>query len=406
LLEKYPEISDFDYLSSTCINTGFVSPATVIFKVLFVHISTITSLINMKKVNISRRKFIGSAATIAIGSTAFGMNALEGCSQNVKSRKDIVSIVKVRDGNIAKAVEEAIELLGGINAVTRGQNSILLKPNLVAPDKRYTTKPEVVEAIARLMLKSGKEVMIGEGSAAAESFNAFGDEQFITKKREILDGMQQYVFDALGYTELARSLNIPLINLHSGEIVEVPLTGGFAANSLKIHKKLTEVDLVCSVPMMKTHVLATVTLAMKNLVGLYPGTEYYAMRSWLHDRALEKGSKGVAFEVVDINRAVKTGLSVIDATTAMEGNGPTAGTLVDMGLIIAGTCPLATDMVGATLMGFEINEIPAFTLAHKAGMEPGNLDDIEIRGLTIEQTQRKFVKPEILQWADFGYKEM
>lgn len=360
----------------------------------------------MKKDNISRRRFIGSAATLAIGSAAFGMNLSDGLSTNTPSKKNIVSIVRVKNGNIARAVEEAIDLLGGVKSVTSGQDRILLKPNLVAPDKKFTTKPEVVKAIAQLLQKAGKEVMIGEGSAAAESFNSIGDEQFITKKRKILDGMQQYVFDTLGYTEMAKSLNIPLINLHSGDIVEVPLRRGFAANSVKIHKKLTEVDLVCSIPMMKTHVLATVTLSMKNLIGLYPGTEYYAMRSWLHDRALEKGSQGVAFEVIDINSAVKTGLSVIDATSAMEGNGPTAGTLVDMGLIIAGTSPLATDMVGAALMGFEINEIPAFTLAHMTQMEPKTLDEIDIRGLTIEQTRRRFVRPEIIQWSNFGYKEL
>ena len=91
--------------------------------------------------------------------------------------------------------------------------------------------------------------------------------------------------------------------------------------------------------------LATVTFAMKNIIGLYPGTEYYAVRSWLHDRAAEAGSPGVAYEVIDMNSAVKTGLSVIDASSAMEGDGPTGGTLVDMGLIIAGTSPLVTDMV-------------------------------------------------------------
>jgi uncharacterized protein (DUF362 family) len=222
--------------------------------------------------------------------------------------------------------------------------------------------------------------------------------------------MQEHVFNALGYTELARSLNIPLVNLHSGEIVEVPLKNGFAAKSVKIHKSLTEIDLLCSVPMMKTHTLANVTLAMKNLIGLYPGTEYYAVRSWLHDRAAEAGSPGVAYEVIDMNNAVKTGLSVIDASTAMEGNGPSDGTLVDMGLIIAGTCPLATDMVGAALMGFEIDEIPAIVLAHKSGMLPGTFNEIEIRGLRIDQCKRQFVRPNIMKWTAinkfWGAKEL
>ena len=322
----------------------------------------------MKKHGISRRKFIGSAAVAALGSTVLGLRNVYGKSNDRKVSRDVVSIVRVKDGNIQGAVEEAIDLSGGIKALTRGKERILIKPNLVAPDKACTTKPEVVRTLAYLMKNAGKEVMIGEGSAAAESFNVIGNDTFRTRKREILDGMQKYVFDTLGYTEMANTLKIPLINLHSGNIIEVQLSNGYAANSVKIHKVLTDVDLVCSVPMMKTHTLATVTLAMKNLIGLYPGTEYYSVRSWLHDRAAARGSVGVAFEVIDMNNAVKTGLSVIDATSAMQGNGPFNGTLVDMGLIIAGTSPLATDMVGAALMGFGMDEIPVLNLAHKSGM--------------------------------------
>lgn len=364
----------------------------------------------MTKIKISRRKFIGSASTVAVGSAAFGLNFAYGDSLTGKSKKEIVSIVRIKDGNIAKAVEEAIELLGGIKTATRGKDKIMLKPNLVNPGIACTTKVVVVKTLAQLMKKAGKEVSIGEGSAGAPNFNNFDNVAFRTKKREILDGMQQYVFDTLGYTEMAKELDIPLINLHSGVIVEVPLKNGFVAKSVKIHKSLSDIDLLCSVPMMKTHVLATVTLAMKNLIGCYPGTEYYSVRSWLHEKAAEVGSPGVAYEVIDMNRAVKTGLSVIDASSAMEGNGPTEGTLVDMGLIIAGTSTLAADMVGASLMGFEINEIPAIVLAHKTGMVPTSVDNIEIRGLSINQNKRQFVKPNIMKWSEisnsFGVKEL
>lgn len=359
---------------------------------------------------ISRRKFVGIASTALIGSTAFGLHPVHRNSLYGKPRKEIVSIVRVIDGNIARAVEEAIDLLGGIKTVTRGKDTIMLKPNLVAESPVFTTKLVVVKTLAQLMKKAGKEVLIGEGSAAASSFNFINNETFRTNKRQILDEMQQYVFYTLGYTEMAESLNVPLINLHTGEIVEVPLKNGFVTNSVKIHKSLTEIDLLCSVPMMKTHVLGTVTLAMKNLIGLYPGTEYYSVRSWLHDKAAEAGSPGVAYEVIDINNAVRTGLSVIDASTAMEGNGPADGNLVDMGLIIAGTSPLATDMVGATLMGFELKDIPAIVLAHITSMQPATLDDIEIRGLSPDQCKRNFLKPEIRKWADinkfWGYKEL
>jgi len=364
----------------------------------------------MNKSKITRRKFVITTGTLAVGSAALGLNLDYGYVPGSKQEKQIVSIVRIKNGNIASAVEEAIDLLGGINTVTEGRNRIMLKPNLVSDSPTATTKPAVVKAVAQLMQKAGKEVLIGEGSAAAYPFNANETEVFRTNKREILDKMQQHVFDALGYSEMAKSLNIPLINLHSGEIVEVPLPQGYASKSVKIHRSLTDVDLLCSIPMMKTHQLATVTLAMKNLIGLYPGTEYYSVRSWLHDRAAEAGSPGIAYEIIDMNNAVRTGLSVIDASSAMEGNGPSDGTLVDMGLIIAGTSPLAADMVGTLLMGFDLDEIPAISLAHQIGMLPVSMDDIEIRGLTIDECMRKFRRPDIYKWTDinklWGVKEL
>ncbi len=137
---------------------------------------------------------------------------------------------------------------------------------------------------------------------------------------------------------------------------------------------------------------------MKNLIGVYPGSVYYSVRSFLHDRAAEKNSPGIAYEIVDMARASKLGLTVIDASTAMEGNGPSEGEVVKMNLIIAGTNPLATDMVAANIMGFEPQEIPTFNWAAKVGMKPSKLDDIEVRGETIASVQRKFKRPEIVPW--------
>jgi len=81
-----------------------------------------------------------------------------------------------------------------------------------------------------------------------------------------------------------------------------------------------------------------------------------------------------------------------------------------MELIIAGTSPLASDMIGASLMGFELNEIPAIVLAHKTGMLPTTLDDIEIRGLRPDQCKRQFVKPDVMKWTNinkfWGAKEI
>lgn len=349
----------------------------------------------------SRRDFIRATlgAGLAVSTYPFAFCSHDGRSDE---KNYLVSIVKIKDNNISYAVEEAIDLLGGINTVTSGKDRIMLKPNLVAESPTFTTKPEVIKALANLMKNAGKDVCIGEGSAAAGGFNATNEGIFRTKKQDILDGMQQYVFDQLGYTDLAQSINIPLVNLHSGDMAEVELQDGYLFDKITLHNSVAETDLLCSVPMMKTHVLATVTLSMKNLIGVYPGTVYYSVRSWLHDHAAANGSSGVAYEIVDMLKAVKTGLVVIDASMAMEGDGPTDGTLVDMGLIIASTNPLAADMVGTKLMGFNLNEVPAISLAQQAGMGPVSMDDIEIRGEKIEDVRRSFRRPNIISWPEIS----
>ena len=353
----------------------------------------------MASLQLSRREFLGAALA---GAACLATAAPE--------KSPVVSVVKIKNDNIRAAVEQALDQLGGIESLTRGKDRIMLKPNLVAPLPQATTKREVLAALIKLMKGAHKEVSIGEGSAAAEGFNAKGMEVFRTRNSDLLGRMQRYVFDQLGYSELAKDLRIPLVDLHSGEMAKVRVPNGFVFDEVTIHRSLTEIDLLCSVPIMKTHTLAQVTLGMKNLVGVFPGAVYCAVRGCMHDIASKVEPSGTAAPVVDMVRANKLGLVVVDASTAMEGEGPALGTPVKMGLIIAGTNPLATDMVSASLMGFERQEVPTFTWANRAGMKPARLDEIEVRGEKLDAVRRAFVRPQIRSWASirdyWGVKEI
>jgi hypothetical protein len=88
------------------------------------------------------------------------------------------------------------------------------------------------------------------------------------------------------------------------------------------------------------------------------------------ETARQTGSPGVAYEIVDMVRANRTGLAVIDGSSAMEGNGLTEGTLVDMNVIMAGTNPLAADMVATALMGISPEEVPACGRGGGTYLEP------------------------------------
>ena len=114
---------------------------------------------------------------------------------------------------------------------------------------------------------------------------------------------------------------------------------------------------------------------------------------------MHAGSSGIAFETLDMVRANKLGLVVVDGSMAMEGNGPTEGDLVKMNVIIAGTNPLATDIVAAAAMGFDMHDIPTFTYANKIGMQPTSLDKIKIKGESLEAVSRKFARPRVYLWS-------
>jgi uncharacterized protein (DUF362 family) len=338
----------------------------------------------------TRREFLSCAAVSVLPGALASCQAAE--------IKPVVGVVKIRNGNIEAAVERAIDLLGGMAEIARGKERIMLKPNLVAPVPEATTKLPVMRALVRLMRSAHKDVSIGEGSAAAPPFNVRDNQTFRTSDPELLNGLQQRVFDDLGYTEFSRAQRVPLVNLHTGDLVEVKLPGALLFDKLTLHRSLTEIDLLCSVPMMKTHVMAGVTLGMKNLIGVYPGAVYQALRGSVHDMAAKVEPSATAAPIVDMVRANKLGLVVIDGSSAMEGNGPTDGTQVPMETIVAGTNPLATDMVAASLMGFDPSEVSTFTWAHKAGLRPRRLDEIETRGEPLERVRREFVRPVMVSW--------
>lgn len=359
--------------------------------------------------NLTRREFIKS---IAAGGAALGLgNTLVAASfphQLYALERPVVSIVTIKKDNVDYAVRKAIDLLGGIKTVATGKERIMLKPNLVSLAPTDVTKPSVVKALAQLMKDAGKDVSIGEGSAAAYQNIRPGVRGGVcqTKDRATLDSLQESIFEGLEYTEMASSLKIPLINLHTGDMATIKTPDGFVFKEISLHHSLAETDLLCSVPMMKTHGLATVTLGMKNLFGVYPGQVYGTVRSAVHAEAAKVEGSGTASAVVDMVRVNKLGLVVIDASMAMEGQGPSAmggGRLVKMDLIIAGTNPLATDMVGASVMGFAPEEISTFVWAWKAGMTPGRLDEIEIRGERLTDVSRKFTRPRIIPYSDMKW---
>lgn len=377
---------------------------------------------------ITRRDFLIKGAEFVC------LSAMLGCNRSLKAKEEkvqefeifpvgyepnpllfsnqmpVVSVVRINSKwseskGIEYATTRAIELIGGIDDVTKDKERILLKPNLVNAVPDDTTNPMVIEVLAMLMKNSGKDVYIGEAGAASMRNVDTSLQGYVcrTKNAETLQAIQDDIFMGTGYDDLSKRTKVPLVNLHVGNMVKMKISDNFVFKEIYVHKAMSDVDLVCSVPMMKTHGLASVTLALKNIgIGGYPGMMYGTVRSLVHQEGIKLEPTGTSAVSVDMVKANKLGLSVIDATTAMQGQGPSTsqgGSLVDMNLIIASKNALAADMVAANIMGFESTEIDTFQWAWKAGMLPSNIDNIQVVGEKIEAVQQKFKRPRVIPYT-------
>ena len=84
--------------------------------------------------------------------------------------------------------------------------------------------------------------------------------------------------------------------------------------------------------------------------------------------------------LVDIYEYNHPILALIDAVTAMDGNGPTAGRPRECGALIAAHTAYDADLVGARLIGVEPKDVPTIAAAIERGLSRDSLDKVSLYG--------------------------
>jgi Pyruvate/2-oxoacid:ferredoxin oxidoreductase delta subunit len=111
--------------------------------------------------------------------------------------------------------------------------------------------------------------------------------------------------------------------------------------------------------------------------------------------------------LVDIYSASKPALTIVDGITAIEGNGPGAGgKLVDLGILLAGTDPVAMDTICTEIMGFEQTTVLTTQAAARRGLGTNNLAEIEVKGVPLKEVQRKFEFPSSYKTMRFLFSRL
>lgn len=254
---------------------------------------------------------------------------------------------------------KALELVrSDLDVVLSAEKPILIKPNYINskhPSTGITTDSRVVEGIVKFLKECKiEEIIIGEGSGFADTFQAF-------KIAEV---------DAV-----AERWNVKLVDLNKDDFVEVYPPNPLSLKKVKVAKTALE-SVIVSVPKLKLHRIATVTLGLKNMMGAL------ASKGSMHNGSLNKN-------IADLASVLKPSLTVIDGIIAGEGH-ETSGNPVEMNLVIAGTDPVAVDAVGAAVMGILPTDVEHLVLAEKKGLGTCDLEHISVLGEPIERVKRKF----------------
>jgi uncharacterized protein (DUF362 family) len=206
--------------------------------------------------------------------------------------------------------------------------TVLLKPNLVEfiPDAAVNTNPRLVGAAADACFSLGAQtVLVGEGP-----------------------GHERDTMLILAQTGLEAELHdrrVRFVDLNRDEIVKVRLETPFTGlEFLWFPRVVLASDFVVSMPKVKTHHWAGVTLGMKNLFGVVPGVAYGWPKNPLHWRGIDRS-------ILDINAAVRPHFVIADGVVGMEGNGPVQGSPRHLGRIVLSDDPVAADFTCTRLMG-------------------------------------------------------
>lgn len=220
-----------------------------------------------------------------------------------------------------------------------GAKKILIKPNLLSasePERAVTTHPEFVKTVIdALKFYTKAELMLGDSPGA--NF-----------------GKYEKVLEVTGMAAVAEETGVKIVRIEAFEPVN--------RNGIIYSSVADDVDIILNLPKLKTHSLTGMTLAVKNLFGLVPGTKKVGYhRDFPQDNILAEQ----IFKYFSL-LGEKT-MNILDGIVGMEGDGPSKGNPVTLGIAAASSDAVGLDIAVTRMLGIS----DSFCLTSKAAIDAG-----------------------------------
>jgi uncharacterized protein (DUF362 family) len=268
--------------------------------------------------------------------------------------------------------EMAYTAMEKVYRVDENKKTVLLKVNTGFKGEAksgLTTHPEVVRGAIRFFRDQNfQHIYVGDSSITG------------------VDSIE--ALKSAGMYDVCSEEGATCVSLNDYEMVKIPIPNGKIVDDLKFSKLVFDVDVLVSVPVMKTHMYTGATLSIKNMKG----GMYKTNKTILHriNKPSPDPSKGLVLDygIAELARVCYPDYSLIDGIVCMEGFGPSGGTPKKLGIVIAGDEPVACDITAIKLMGMEEDAIPHINIVRE---EKGiNLEDIQVEPVNYMDYSQKF----------------
>lgn len=221
--------------------------------------------------------------------------------------------------------------------------------------RRVFLKPNMVEYESGTVINTNPLVIVG----AALAFRAAGAASVVIGEGPGHRRDMEYLVTGSGLYDHLRENRIRFVDLNLDEVANVPLRSHFTRlPQVALPVEMLQSDFVVSLPKLKTHHWAGMTASMKNFFGVVPGAVYGWPKNILHVH-------GIAESILDLNATIRPHFSIVDAVTAMEGDGPIRGRPRHVGCVAMGTDLVAVDATCARMIGLDPNKMPYLIEANR-----------------------------------------
>jgi len=273
-----------------------------------------------------------------------------------------VSIVRAYDygsTQICSAIEESINLIGGLETIIKPCSKVFIKINHLSPpseaERGIVTHPAFVEAVLELLKGFDAEITVGDD----------------------IDSSKGNGFQVSGFRQMCDRMGVRLINLRETGFVETNC-GGHFLNKVFLSSTVLDADVIINLPKLKTHSLTIFTGGVKNMFGIIP----HGQRIRFHGEYIRV--EDFCQVLTDIFSNAIPQLTIMDGIIAMEGDGPSSGKLRKVGVVLAGRDSVAVDAVATKIIGREPFDIYTTRYADERDLGVGNLNNIEVVGERLE----------------------